>query len=95
MSPSRLRIFLAALLAGCALAATAAPRAPLVTMLDGEATLLRDGTRYALAEGVRLQAGDLLATGPNTRLLRIEGLNMAKVKRFPYEAVTSSQAAAE
>jgi hypothetical protein len=31
----------------------------------------------------------------DTRLLRIEGLNMAKVKRFPYEAVTVSQAAAE
>ena len=29
----------------------------------------------------------------DTRLLRIEGLNMAKVKRFPYEAVTVSQAA--
>jgi hypothetical protein len=29
----------------------------------------------------------------DTRLLRIEGLNMAKVKRFPYEAVTLSHAA--
>jgi hypothetical protein len=29
----------------------------------------------------------------DTRLLRVEGLNMAKVKRFPYEAVTLSQAA--
>jgi hypothetical protein len=29
----------------------------------------------------------------DTRLLRIEGLNMAKVKRFPYEAVTAQQAA--
>ena len=29
-----------------------------------------------------------------TRLLRIEGLNMAKIKRLPYEAVTE-QAAAE
>jgi hypothetical protein len=29
----------------------------------------------------------------DTRLLRIEGLNMANVKRFPYEAVTLSQAA--
>ena len=80
MSPSRLRLFLAAFLASCALAAAAAPRAPLVTMLDGDATLLRDGTRFALAEGVRLQAGDLLATGPGTRLLRVEfpgGLGLA------------------
>jgi hypothetical protein len=29
----------------------------------------------------------------DTRLLRIEGLNMAKVKRLPYEAVSASQAA--
>ncbi len=80
MPSLRPRLFLAALLASCALAAAAAPRAPLVTMLDGEATLLRDGARFALAEGVRLQAGDLLATGPNTRLLRVEfagGLGLA------------------
>ena len=72
MPSSRLHAFLAALLATCALAASAAPRAPVVTMLDGEALLLRDGARFALAEGVRLQAGDLLATGPRTRLLRVE-----------------------
>ena len=72
MPSIRFRNFLAALLASCALAAAAAPRAPLVTMLDGDATLLRDGARFALAEGVRLQAGDLLATGSRTRLLRVE-----------------------
>ena len=72
MPSIRLRTFLAALLAGCALAAAAAPRAPLVTMLDGDALLLRDGARFALAEGVRLQAGDLLSTGAHTRLLRVE-----------------------
>jgi hypothetical protein len=72
MPTIRFRTLLAALLASCALAAAAAPRAPLVTMLDGDATLLRDGARFALAEGVRLQAGDLLATGPRTRLLRVE-----------------------
>ena len=72
MPSPRLRSFLAALLASCALVAAAAPRAPLVTMLDGDATLLRDGARFALAEGVRLEAGDLLATGPHTRLLRVE-----------------------
>jgi len=72
MPSRRLRTFLAALLAACALSAAAAPRMPLVTMLDGDATLLRDGARFALAEGVRLQAGDLLTTGPQTRLLRVE-----------------------
>ena len=68
----RFRFSVAALLAGCALAASAAGKLPLVTMLDGDATLLRDGNRFALAEGVRLQAGDLIATGPQTHLLRIE-----------------------
>jgi hypothetical protein len=69
----RLRTLLAAVLATCALAAAAAaPRAPVVTMLDGDALLLRDGARFALAEGVRLQAGDLLVTGAKTRLLRVE-----------------------
>ena len=72
MPSSPLRLLLATALAACALSAPAAPRMPLVTMLDGDATLLRDGARFALAEGVRLQAGDLLMTGPNTRLLRVE-----------------------
>jgi hypothetical protein len=67
-----LRSLLVALLASTGLASAATPAMPLVTMLDGEATLLRDGTRFALAEGVRLQAGDLLATGTQTRLLRVE-----------------------
>jgi hypothetical protein len=60
-----------ALLTATGHAAAAAP-APLVTILDGEATLLRDGARLALAEGVRLQAGDLIATGAQARVLRIE-----------------------
>jgi hypothetical protein len=30
----------------------------------------------------------------DTRLLRIEGLNMARVKRFPYDAVTTARTAA-
>jgi hypothetical protein len=70
----RPRHLLAALFAACTLAAAAAgSRMPLVTMLDGgDATLLRDGKRFALAEGVRLQAGDLLATGHQTHLLRVE-----------------------
>jgi len=72
MPSPRPRLLLAALLATCALAAGAASRMPLVTMLDGDATLLRDGVRFALAEGVRLQAGDLLATGHQTHLLRVE-----------------------
>ncbi len=72
MPSTGFRSFLFALLATCALASIAAQRMPLVTMLDGDATLLRDGARFALAEGVRLQAGDLLVTGAQTRLLRVE-----------------------
>jgi hypothetical protein len=41
-------------------------------MLDGEALLLRDGGRFTLVEGVRLQAGDLLVTSARTHLLRVE-----------------------
>ena len=73
MSSRPLRLLLASVLAACAFAAAAAaPRMPLVTMQDGDAVLLRDGARFALAEGVRLQAGDLIATGAQSRLLRIE-----------------------
>jgi hypothetical protein len=73
-------VLLAALLAPCGLAWAAPPRVALVTILDGDAGLLRDGSRLALAEGVALQAGDILTTGPQTRLLRIEfpdGLGVA------------------
>jgi hypothetical protein len=66
------RCLLAAALAAGAVAASAASGMPLVTMLDGDATLLRDGARFAVAEGVRLKAGDLLATGHQTKLLRVE-----------------------
>ena len=72
-----------ALLLACGLAAAAAPRAPLVTILDGDATLLRDGARFALAEGVRLQAGDLVATGAQTRVLRVEFANDLSVALGP------------
>jgi hypothetical protein len=72
MSSRPLRLLLATVLAALACVAGAAPRMPLVTMQDGDAVLLRDGARFALAEGVRLQAGDLIATGPQSRLLRIE-----------------------
>lgn len=70
-SPS-LRFLLATALAAWATVAAAAARPPLVTMQDGDAILLRDGARFALAEGVHLQAGDLIATGAQSRLVRIE-----------------------
>jgi hypothetical protein len=73
MSSLRRLVLSSLLLAGCALAQAAAPRLALVTMLDGEgAQVLRDDGRFAAAEGVALQSGDILATGARTRLLRIE-----------------------
>ena len=52
--------------------AAAAPLA-LVTIVDGEAPLVvRDASRLAAAEGVRLFADDIVESGDKTRLLRIE-----------------------
>ena len=50
-------------LLACPLAAAAADRVTTVTLLEGPATLVRGVTRYALAEGVRLQPGDVIEVG--------------------------------
>jgi hypothetical protein len=48
----------------CPLAAPAAdPAPPVLTLLEGSATLVRGVKRHALAEGVRLQSGDILEVG--------------------------------
>lgn len=45
----------------------------LVTIVDGEAAAVLRGTqRHAVAEGLRLQADDIVRTGAGTRLLRLE-----------------------
>jgi len=44
----------------CPLAAAAADRVATVTLLEGPADLVRGVTRFALAEGVRLQSGDII-----------------------------------
>lgn len=56
------------------LAAAAPPAAPLATLtiVDGEAVLIREAARYAPAEGVRLLREDIVETGTQGRLLRIE-----------------------
>jgi hypothetical protein len=46
----------------CGGAAAAEPPG-VVTLLEGQAALLRGTTRYALAEGVRLQSGDIVELG--------------------------------
>lgn len=49
-----------------------ADRVATVTILDGELFVTRDASRYAMAEGARLQADDIVETSPATRLVRIE-----------------------
>jgi hypothetical protein len=46
----------------CGVASAAEPPA-VVTLLEGQAALLRGTVRYALAEGVRLQSGDIVELG--------------------------------
>jgi hypothetical protein len=55
-------------------ASAAPPAAPLATLtiVDGEAVLIREAARYAPAEGVRLLREDIVETGTQGRLLRIE-----------------------
>ncbi|MCM5682005.1 hypothetical protein M8A51_20955 [Schlegelella sp. S2-27] len=52
--------------------ATAADAHAIVTILEGDAALVRESERFALGEGVRLQPEDIVETGPKTGLLRIE-----------------------
>jgi len=53
-------------------AAAPAPVAAMVTIVDGDATVLRDTGRFAAAEGLRLRADDIVSTGTAARLVRIE-----------------------
>jgi hypothetical protein len=50
-------------LLACPLAAAAQEPAATLTLLEGSAGLVRGVTRYALAEGVRLQSGDIIEVG--------------------------------
>ncbi len=63
--------------------ALAGPRLALVSVLDGDAVVLRDDARLAAAEGLALQAGDILVTGAQTRLLRVEYPNGLAVELGP------------
>lgn len=63
--------FAAALLLSL-LALRCAAAGGLVTIVDGEALVLRDTQRFAAAEGLRLRADDILRTGETTRLVRVE-----------------------
>lgn len=52
--------------------AAAAGPIGLLTIVDGEAAVLRDTERFAAVEGLRLRAEDIVRTGEQTRLARIE-----------------------
>ncbi|MDB6002525.1 MAG: hypothetical protein JWP52_4224, partial [Rhizobacter sp.] len=57
-----------------AAAATAVPAATvaIVTILDGDASLVRVAAKSPLAEGVRLQATDIVDSSDKARLVRLE-----------------------
>lgn len=50
----------------------AAPAWATATVVDGETQLVRDATRHALAEGVRLAKDDIVETTGKARFVRIE-----------------------
>ena len=52
--------------------ARSAHAAPIATIVEGESSFVRDASRVALAEGVRLANDDLIDTSAQTKLLRIE-----------------------
>ena len=52
--------------------ARSAHAAPIATIVEGESSIVRDASRVALAEGVRLANDDLVDTTAQTKLLRIE-----------------------
>jgi hypothetical protein len=54
------------------LLARGAIAAPIATIVEGESSFVRDASRVALAEGVRLANDDLIDTTAQTKLLRIE-----------------------
>lgn len=71
MFPSTL-LRAAALLAALLPATLAASTIGLVTIADGEVVVLRGTQRFAAAEGLRLQADDIVRTGEATKLARLE-----------------------
>lgn len=66
------RRLLATALLALGTAARAAEPLGVTTILEGEALLLRGSEAFALAEGVRLAAGDIVATSGQSRLVRLE-----------------------
>ncbi len=61
-----------ALLAFAPAAAGAAAAIGVTTIVDGEVVLVREVARFALLEGVALEAGDIVETGPKAAIVRLE-----------------------
>ena len=44
----------------------------IVTIAEGEASVVREAQRFTVAEGLRVRDEDIVRTGPDARLLRLE-----------------------
>ena len=84
------------LLCALPLGSRAEPAIGIVTIVEGEIFATRDGTRFALAEGVRIVADDIVETAAQAKLARIEfsdglildigpGTRVLMTPRFPGE----------
>lgn len=60
------------LLCALPLGSRAEPAIGIVTIVEGEIFAIRDSTRFALAEGVRVVADDIVETAAQAKLARIE-----------------------
>lgn len=72
---SRRGLLVLAAFASCGAMAAAKPPAGslgVVTILDGDATALGDGTRVRASEGLRVGPGTIVETGPKTGLLHVD-----------------------
>jgi len=67
----RLRAFVMLALSLPALCA-AAPALGVFTIVEGEAVVIRDSARFAVAEGLQFQADDIVHTGDNAQIVRME-----------------------
>lgn len=63
--------------------AAGADATAIVTLVEGEAALLRGTARYALAEGVRLQSGDIVEI-PDKGLAQVEFADGARLSLGPH-----------
>ncbi len=67
----RLKAFVMLALSLPALCA-AAPAIGVFTIVEGDAIVIRDSQRFPVAEGLQLQADDIVHTGDNTQFVRME-----------------------